>query len=79
MDRLDHFPRVWCPTCNNVQPLIFDVLKANDKNQQDAADIVCAECKSIIATLHALDARRAGRRDKKVAQRDGGSGNKPSD
>jgi hypothetical protein len=43
------------PTCNNVQPLIFDVLKANDKNQQDAADIVCAECKS-------------GRRDKKVAK-----------
>jgi hypothetical protein len=44
------------------------VLKANDKNEQDAADIVCAECKSIIATLHALDARRAGRRDKKVAK-----------
>ena len=30
-------------------PLIFDVLKANDKNEHDAADIVCAECKSIIA------------------------------
>src|SRR5262245_36914669 len=52
MDRLDHFPRVWCPTCNKVQRLIFDVLKANDKNEHDAADIVCAECKSIIATLH---------------------------
>jgi len=59
MDRLDHFPRVWCPTCNKVQPLIFDVLKANDKNEHDAADIICAECKSIIATLHAPDARRA--------------------
>jgi phage terminase large subunit GpA-like protein len=65
MDRLDHFPRVWCPTCNKVQPLIFDVLKANDKNEQDAADILCAECKAIIATLHA---RRIGRRDKKVAK-----------
>ena|SRR5215831_3384854 len=68
MDRLDHFPRVWCRTCNKVQPLIFDVLKANDKNEHDAADIVCAECKSIIATLHAPDARRAGVRDKKVAK-----------
>jgi succinate dehydrogenase/fumarate reductase flavoprotein subunit len=32
--------------------MIFDVMKANDKNDQDAADIVCDECKSIIATLH---------------------------
>jgi uncharacterized protein (DUF2267 family) len=47
MDRLDHFPHVWCPTCNKVQPLIFDVLKAHDKNEHDAADIVCAECKSM--------------------------------
>ena len=68
MDRLDHFPRVWCPTCNKVQRLIFDVLKGNDKNEHDAADIVCAECKSIIATLHAPDARRAGVRDKKIAK-----------
>ena len=68
MDRLNHFPRVWCPTCNKAQPLIFDVLKANDKNEHDAADIVCAECKSIIATLHAPNARRAGVRDKKVAK-----------
>jgi hypothetical protein len=68
MDRLDHFPRVWCPTCNKAQPLIFDVLKAHDKNEHDAADIVCAECKSIIATLHAPDARRpacATRRSRK--------------
>jgi hypothetical protein len=33
--------------------MIFDVMKANDKNDHDAADIVCAECNSIIATLHA--------------------------
>ena len=44
------------------------MLKANDKNEQDAADIVCAECKAIIATLHAPYARRAGGRDKKVAK-----------
>jgi hypothetical protein len=68
MDRLDHFPRVWCPTCNKIRPLLFDVLKANDKNEHDAADIVCAECKSSIATLHAPDARRTGAREKKVAK-----------
>jgi hypothetical protein len=33
--------------------MIFDVLPANDKNPREAADIVCTECKSIIATLHA--------------------------
>ena len=49
MDVLARFPRVWCPTCNKTRPMILDVMKANDKNDHDAADIVCAECKSIIA------------------------------
>jgi hypothetical protein len=40
--------------------MIFDVMKANDKNDHDTADIVCDECKSIIATLHAPSAHRAG-------------------
>jgi hypothetical protein len=40
--------------------LIFDVMKANDKNDHDAADIVCDECKSIIATLHGPSTHRAG-------------------
>jgi hypothetical protein len=35
--------------------MIFDVMKAND----DAADIVCNECKSVIATLHGPSAHRA--------------------
>jgi hypothetical protein len=52
MDLLARFPRVWCPTCNKTQPMVFDAMKANDKNNQDAADIICDECKSIIATLH---------------------------
>ena len=33
--------------------MTFDVMAADDKNNHDAADIVCNECKSIIATLHA--------------------------
>jgi thiol-disulfide isomerase/thioredoxin len=65
MDVLARFPRVWCPTCDKTQPMIFDVMKANDKNDHDAADIVCAECKSIIATLHGPSA--AGARAKRAA------------
>ena len=42
MDLLARFPRVWCPSCNKTQPMIFDVMKAKDN---DAADIVCDEYK----------------------------------
>jgi formate dehydrogenase maturation protein FdhE len=42
-------PRVWCDTCQKIQRMIFDVMPASDR---DVADIVCDECKSIIATLH---------------------------
>jgi hypothetical protein len=56
MDLLERFPRAWCRTCEKVQPIILDVMKANDKNDHDAADIVCEECKSIIVTLHAPSA-----------------------
>src|SRR5262249_32896334 len=60
MDVLARFSRVWCPTCNKTQPMIFDVMKANDKNEHDAVDIVCNECKSVIATLPGPSAHRAG-------------------
>ena len=77
MDLLERFPRVWCATCDKVQPMIFDVMKANDKNDHDAADIVCDECKSIIATLHAPSVRRTGVRHQQGREStgDGGPGN----
>jgi thiol-disulfide isomerase/thioredoxin len=68
MDVLARFPRVWCPTCDKTQPMIFDVMKANDNNDHDAADIVCEECKSIIATLHGPRAHRPGVRTKRAAK-----------
>ena len=68
MDVLKRFPRVWCHTCGKTQPMIFDVMKASDKNDHDAADIVCAECRSIIATLHAQSVPSAGGRTKKAAK-----------
>jgi hypothetical protein len=56
MDTLERFPLVWCDTCGKTQPIVFDVMQANDKNDHDATDIVCAECKSVIA--HALSAKK---------------------
>ena len=53
MDIVERFPFVYCDTCKKMQPMIFDVLKANNLTDHDAADIVCDECKSVIATLHA--------------------------
>ena len=81
MDVLARFSRVWCPTCNKTQPMIFDVRKANDKNDHDAADIVCDECKSIIATLHGPSAQRSGVRTDKGCEStgNGGPGNRPSE
>ena len=70
MDVLARFPLVWCPTCNKTQPMIFDVMKANEKNDHDAADIVCDECKSIIATLHGPSARAGVRTERVVKARE---------
>ena len=43
-------------------------MKANDKNDHDAADIVCEECKSIIVTLHAPSAPQTVARINKAAK-----------
>jgi hypothetical protein len=54
MDELTKaFPNVWCPNCNKVQPMEFATMKANDRNDHDAAEILCGECKFVVATLHA--------------------------
>jgi hypothetical protein len=38
MDTLERFPRVWCDTCEAIQSMVFDVMKADDKTDHDAAD-----------------------------------------
>jgi hypothetical protein len=53
MDLLERFPRAWCDTCKTVRPIVLDIMKAKEKQDHDAADIVCEECKSILVTLHA--------------------------
>jgi hypothetical protein len=51
-----------------VQPVTLDVMPANEKNPHAAAVIVCDECKSIIATLHAPGGRQASARPKRAAK-----------
>ena len=68
MDTLERFPRVWCPTCEKTQNLIFDVMKANERNDHDTGHLVCGECMSVIATLHARGARRPAARTTKAAK-----------
>src|SRR5438105_1199957 len=54
MDLLERFPLAWCRACQRVQPTItFEVFEADDKTDYDAVDLICGECQSIIATLHA--------------------------
>jgi hypothetical protein len=43
-------------------------MKANDKNDHDAADIICEECKSILVTLHAPSTSRSVVCTKKAAK-----------
>ena len=68
METLERLPRVWCDTCQKIQPMVFDVMPANNKNPHDAADIICAECKSIIATLHGPRGQQASVRPKRAAK-----------
>ena len=70
---LDHgftgaLSRAWCDTYETVRPIVLDVMKAKEKHDHDAADIVCEECKSILVTLHAPSAARSGVRTKKAAK-----------
>jgi hypothetical protein len=39
------FPRVWWPACNKIQPMNFEVMKAINRGDHDAANIACGECK----------------------------------
>jgi hypothetical protein len=53
MASLDDFPNVYCSTCRRVQPARFEILKADAYIDHESMDIVCSECRSVIASLHA--------------------------
>ena len=48
----ERFTNVYCPNCRKFQPSRFDLLKARAYADR-CEDIVCRECESVIATLHA--------------------------
>ena len=50
---LDEFPNVYCPTCRSVLPARFEILKADPYIDHPSIDILCSECRSVIASLHA--------------------------
>lgn len=43
---------VWCTECEKIQPLVADYLPRGELNEHDGMDLVCAECKFILVTLH---------------------------
>ncbi len=49
---MDKWPLAWCDNCRKTQPLITDVLPANEKNDHAVLDLVCGDCHFVIATLH---------------------------
>jgi hypothetical protein len=53
MDLFERFPFAWCTACEKLQPLIFEVLKADGKNDHDSVDIICDGCTSVLVSLHA--------------------------
>lgn len=46
---------IWCSECSAIQPMLTDYLPASTLNSHAAMDLVCAECRIIVATLHELD------------------------
>jgi hypothetical protein len=68
MDLLERFPGAWCDTCRKVQPVILDVMEADERNDHEAADIICDACKSILVTLHAPSTSRPVVRTEKAAK-----------
>jgi hypothetical protein len=53
MASLDNFPNVYCRTCRRVQRANFEVVKADAYIDHESIDIICEECRSLIASLHA--------------------------
>lgn len=49
---LGKYELMWCSNCNERRPFTVDEMKPDARNQTAAADILCNECKFIIATAH---------------------------
>lgn len=47
------YPRIYCNVCEALTPLMLDEMPADHLNDHAAMDLMCSECKLVIATLHA--------------------------
>jgi hypothetical protein len=49
---LGDYPLIWCSNCQKANPLQISEMAADEVNKTAAADLMCFECKLVIATLH---------------------------
>lgn len=46
------FPGIYCPGCHDIKPMVFDLMCASELNDHDAVDLMCGDCRLVIATIH---------------------------
>ncbi len=45
---------IWCENCGIV-PLIKGYMKADERNDHPSTDLICVNCRLVIATIHHLE------------------------
>jgi hypothetical protein len=51
-EQMDSVERIYCDGCLAVQPLVRAYMPADARNDHPATDLLCGECRLVIATLH---------------------------
>jgi hypothetical protein len=46
------YPLIYCALCKKQQPLLLMEMEADNNNDHAAVDLMCSECRLVIATLH---------------------------
>lgn len=57
MTDFSKYPLIYCGLCEATRPMLTDEMPADDLNDHDALDLMCSECRLVIATLHSLTSR----------------------
>lgn len=53
MTELSKYPLIYCDVCDKTQPMVPAEMAADHLNDHAAMDLLCGECRLVIATLHA--------------------------
>lgn len=59
MTDLSKYPRIYCDKCQTINPMAVDEMAADYLNDHAAMDLMCAECRLVIATLHVAEPKAA--------------------